>query len=278
MTRNPKAKQMSKAAANRIKKDNDQANKNHVELEERQNIYAPSKAEVDAAVLEPRYRFEERVGMLMKKGNTRAQAEKNIRTVIAEKELPGDRPHIHITASGDGYFVCGDIGFQIDTKDIDKALGTQGESNPLHRLMDSQVIALAHSAGLQTEPFVSELVIPVLRGLVQIVWYRDLPQDFPVNMDNLNNNQVSRIDKYHKLLREWKAPTEEAPTSRKSRASGTGTGSAKILIPAEQHKKLLELHKKGESTGAIAVALGLERSKSSRAAIRSTLRGLEAQK
>ena len=92
-----------------------------------------------------------------------------IRTVIAEKELPNDRPHLHFTSGGEVIFVCADIGFKVDSQDIDKVLGTNGEHWPLDSLMDSQIAAIASSMGLKTSPFVLDLIRDPINHLVQMV-------------------------------------------------------------------------------------------------------------
>ncbi len=150
-----------------------------------------TRAEVESAVLNPRYRFEERVKQRMQKGEKRADAEKMIREVIATKELPTDRPHLHFASSGEVIFVCADIGFKVDTRDLNKVIGTNHEHSPLDGLMDSQLAAIAHSMGLNTDPFVRELVRDPINHLVQLVWYRDLQEN--VSFAHLEKNlKVSR--------------------------------------------------------------------------------------
>jgi hypothetical protein len=163
-----------------------------------------SSAEIEAAIRNPRYRFEERVQNLIRKGEKKALAEKMIRDVIATKELPNDRPHLHFTSAGEVIFVCADIGFKVDSQDINKVLGTNGEHSPLDSLMDSQIAAIAHSMGLNTTPFVLELVRDPINHLVQMVWYRDL--EMRMDYAQLEKNLKISLDRYSKALLEYKAP------------------------------------------------------------------------
>jgi hypothetical protein len=129
------------------------------------------------------------------------------------EQLPQEqKPHIHFTARGEAIFVCAEIGFKVDSKDLNKVLGTNGEHSPLDSLMDSQLAAIAHAVGIHTEPFVRELLIPVIRGIVQSVWYRDMGER--VNFDHLESNQKKRLDNYHKALLEYKAPEPGQEPSR----------------------------------------------------------------
>lgn len=163
-----------------------------------------SSAEIEAAIQNPRYRFEERVQNLIRKGEKKASAEKMIRDVIATKELPNDRPHLHFTSAGEVIFVCADIGFKVDSQDINKVLGTNGEHSPLDSLMDSQIAAIAHSMGLNTTPFVLDLVRDPVNHLVQMVWYRDL--EMRMDYAQLEKNLKISLDRYSKALLEYKAP------------------------------------------------------------------------
>lgn len=193
--------------------------------------------------------------------------------LMSDESFGTDEPHVHITKEGQAVFVCGNVRFNVDIKDLNKVVGANGESNPLDKLLDSQIMELARSAGLQIEPFVRSLLDEPLKGLLQIAWYRDVEKH---ESDNLKTNQQGRIERYHRNLSKWREGDSSESTNGTSTPRKTRT-AAKIMIPADQHKKLLELHKKGQSTGAIALALGMERSKSSRAAIRSTLRSLAGQ-
>lgn len=53
-----------------------------------QSLDETIRAVIDQAKSDPRYNFEERVQRLMKKGNTRDEAEAVVLTVIATKEMP----------------------------------------------------------------------------------------------------------------------------------------------------------------------------------------------
>lgn len=210
-----------------------------------------------------------------------ARAEEIVIEIASEASFGTDEPHFHITKEGKAVFVCGNVRFEADIKDVNKVVGANGEANPLDRLMDSQLIELARSIGLQIEPLARELLIRgdgsfsgPLTGLLQITWYRDIEKH---KSDHLEENQRQRVEKYHRALQRYDANAQDGSQSsasgpRKSRAS------ARIVIAADQHKKMLEMRNQGKSTGEIAVALGMARDRNSRAAIRSTFAALDQQK
>jgi hypothetical protein len=117
------------------------------------------------------------------------------------EQLPQEqKPHIHFTAKGEAIFVCAEVGFQVDSKDLNKAIGTNGEHSKLDSLMDSQLAAIAHAVGINTSPFVRDLLLIPLRGLVQLTWYRDI---YGHTSEHLENNQKKRVDKYNSDLLDW---------------------------------------------------------------------------
>ena len=161
-----------------------------------------SESEIAAAIANPRYRFEERVQKMVDKGTSKKEAEKQIREVIATKELPGDRPHLHFTSEGEAYFSCADIAFKVDLKDLNKVLGTNGEHSPLDGLMDSQIAGIAYVMGISTTPFVRDLLMDPIRHLVQMVWYRDLQTG--VDYTHLEKNMKISLDRYRARLLEYR--------------------------------------------------------------------------
>jgi hypothetical protein len=114
------------------------------------------------------------------------------------EQLPDEeKPHIHFTAKGEAIFVCAGIGFKVDSKDLNKVISANGERGPLDGLLDSQLAAIAHAVGWHTDPFVRELLILPIRGLVQNVWLRDVEAH---TSEHLEHNQRARIDKYRRDL------------------------------------------------------------------------------
>jgi hypothetical protein len=204
-----------------------------------------------------------------------AKEEEIILNICSDESFGTDEPHVHITKDGRSIFVCGDVRFEMDIHDINKAIGTNGEESPLHKLMDSQIMELARSIGLQIEPFVRELIEVPLTGLLQLCWYRDIEKH---ESDHLKDNQHKRVEKYHNALAHYDANAAENNSPDSPRRANKTRTSSKITIPVDQHKKLLEMHKKGQTTGAIAIALGMERNKASRSAIRNALHALSGQK
>jgi len=185
-----------------------------------------AKKEVDEAVTNPRYRFEERVQQLVDKGTPRVAAEKIVRDVILNKELPGDRAHIHITPKGECHFVCGEISFVVDSQDLNKVIGTNGEPNPLHRLMDSQIAEMARSQGWTIDPFARELIEVPLQGLLQNVWYRDVEKH---TSEHLEAGQAKRVAEYHHKLSQWKPSSSAASGNHGSRRASSGAPRASMV-------------------------------------------------
>lgn len=110
--------------------------------------------------------------------------------------------HIIRTRSG-AFFRQGDLRFTVDAKNLNNVVGCNRGINVIDQLMDSQVIALAHANALTTEPYARELLTPVLTGLVQMVWYRDLQKH---DSDHLRTNQARRVVRYHQQLRDYENP------------------------------------------------------------------------
>jgi hypothetical protein len=180
------------------------------------NKFGVSEAEIEAALKNPRYRYKERVAKQIDKGRIRHDAERIVRNTIATKELPDDRPHIHIVKKGEAHFVCGDVAFAVDTKDLNKVIGANREDSPLDRLMDSQLAAICQQMGMKTEPFVRELVRDPINHLVQWVWLRDIGDPhIKFNGEHLEKNIHLSLDRYHKALLSW-SPSAESRVDAKT--------------------------------------------------------------
>lgn len=115
-----------------------------------------------------------------------------------------EEAHIKVTAKGQAYFQQGDIRFEVDSQDLNKVLGTNGETSPLSHLMDSQISALAQANHIPAQPFVRELILQPIVGVLQMVWYRDLQGHMS---EHLVINQRARIERYMKALKEYKEPS-----------------------------------------------------------------------
>lgn len=161
-----------------------------------------------------------------------------------------DEAHIHFTSKGECLFQQGDIMFHVDSEDLNKVIGTNGETGVLEKLMDSQVILLATANGLPVHPYVREFLITnngPLQGLLQLVWLRDIERH---ESDHLKQNQLRRVLEYHRKLSEYKAPEEDASTGssavRSTRNwSGTYKFTGKIKgVASGRETQLLEVVKK----------------------------------
>lgn len=161
--------------------------------------------------------------------------------------------HIIKDRKGQAYFRQGDVRFTVDAKDLNEVVGCNGGSNVIDKLMDSQVAMLASANGLVHDPFVRELLRPVLTGVVQLVWYRDLQKH---ESDNLRINQARRVVKYHVELREYTEPPKsdssqsEAPSraSKSPRSSRSFSASYRFLkstkeVASGREAQLLEVVK-----------------------------------
>ena len=124
--------------------------------------------------------------------------------------------HIIRTRTG-AFFRQGDLRFSVDAKDLNNVVGANGGDNVIDKLMDSQIVALAGANALPHDPYVRELLRPVLTGLVQMVWYRDLQNH---DSDHLRTNQSRRVVLYHQKLRDYENPPERTrPMSGKELAA-----------------------------------------------------------
>lgn len=148
-------------------------------------------------------RFEERVKNLTnKKKLTRSEAETAVRTVIREKE---GGPVIRATADGQAYFEQADIRFSVDAHDLNNVVGANRGDNVIDKMMDSQVASLAIANGFPVSPFSRELLRPVLTGIVQLTWYRDLEN---YTSAHLEENQEKRVQLYLDKLKTYKQEPE----------------------------------------------------------------------
>jgi hypothetical protein len=135
----------------------------------------------------------------------------------AEQLPDAEKPHIHFTARGEAMFVCAGIGFKVDSRDLNKVLSANGERGPLDGLLDSQLAAIAHAVGWHTEPFVRDLLLKPIKGLVQHVWYRDICPE-GINFNHLENNQRLRLDTYRRALLEYVPGDPNQPNRNRPRA------------------------------------------------------------
>lgn len=160
-----------------------------------------------------------------------------------------DEAHIHFTSKGECLFQQGDIMFHVDSEDLNKVVGANGETSVIDKLMDSQIVSLATANGLPVHPYVRELVRKPLIGLVQLVWYRDIDQH---ESDHLRQNQQRRVIEYHRQLSEYKEPEGSSSTNETRRSAPrqrNWSGTYKITgknkgVASGRETQLLEVVKK----------------------------------
>lgn len=134
-----------------------------------------------------------------------------------------EEAQIKPTKDGRAFFQQGDIMFPVDAKDLNNVVGCNGGSNVIDKLMDSQVVTLARANGLTVTPYARELLRPVLTGLVQLVWRRDLEAN---DSEHLRENQRRRIERYTRELASYSKPADSedgAPVSQRKRTDWTKT-------------------------------------------------------
>jgi hypothetical protein len=225
---------MSKRRRSKATKQNElEMNANHVELE-LQNDQHMTDREESIQKLMKRKRFD------------RATAEE---VVNAVNDRQG--PHIKVTAKGEAYFEQVDIRFSVDAKDLNNVVGCNRGGNVIDKLMDSQVAMLATANYLPIHPFVRELLRPVLTGLVQLVWYRDLEGRVS---EHLRENHARRVELYKAKLSQYKEPAEgsDKPAARSHKA--TTDWSKTYAVSANKQKAEMC---KGREAQLLAVIKGL---------------------
>lgn len=149
---------------------------------------------------------------------------------MAQRGTNPESAHIITTRKQGAYFQQGDIKFPVDSKSLDKTLGAgpfKNDGSCLDKLMDSQIAALAQANGLPIQPFVRELVLSPLRGVVQLVWYRDLEKH---SSDHLTSNQFKRIEDYKRALVNYR-PGDASEGDKKARKA-----SSKSMILSHSYR------------------------------------------
>lgn len=178
---------------------------------------------------------EQRITRLMEKKHiTRQQATEAIDGAIdsSQSHSPSIETYhasqtarVKVTKDGTkAYFEQGDIRFEVDVKDLNKVVGCNGESSPIDKLMDSEIVALAQTNKLPVQPYSFELLRPVLVGLLQTTWYRDVENH---TSDHLTENQSNRVRWYlHGLSQLKNKPVETS--SGATRAVRTSNKSSML--------------------------------------------------
>lgn len=119
-----------------------------------------------------------------------------------------------IRTKNGAYFQQADIRFPVHATDLNEVVGCNGGHNVIDSLMDSQVVSMATANALCISPYVRELLRPVLTGLVQSVWYRDIAKH---ESDHLRLNQAKRVMEYLVKLREYEeGPSKSSEEKKKS--------------------------------------------------------------
>lgn len=155
---------------------------------------------------------------------------------------------IRVTSNGEAaYYEQADISFAVDPKDLCKVVGANGEVSPIDVLLDSQLVTLAQANGLPVAPFVRELLRPVLIGIVQLVWYRDIEKH---TSEHLETNQQNRVSWYLNALRNYKEKPQETAdngaAAKPGRAKAAGASSPKAKVGLTATVELKKMAKEDE--------------------------------
>jgi hypothetical protein len=148
--------------------------------------------------------------------------------------------HIHVGKDGECFFRVGDISIRVEGKDPTHNTAPESILKCLNGLLDSQVQQLAQAYELPTHPFVRELVEKPIIGWIQNVWYRDIIKSVS---DHLKKNQSDRIAKYRQQLNGYEEPEagksgDGAVKARKQRAAGSGGGRSRSDLSTKSFKFL----------------------------------------
>lgn len=141
--------------------------------------------------------------------------------------MKGEKAIAEIKVTADGqkaYFKQGDISFEVDLKDLNKVVDGNRQGTPVDKLMDSQILSLAEINGLPVTPFSRDLLRPVLIGVLQNTWYRDIEKR--ELSEHLLQNQSNRVAWYHRALRDYKEPEEKKASKAPAGLGGTTAARA----------------------------------------------------
>ena len=173
-----------------------------------------------------------------------------------EQSHVADTARVIVSKDGQkAYFVQGDTRFEVDVKDLNKVVGCNGESCPLDRLMDSEIVALAQANKLPVQPYSRELLRPVLVGLLQTTWYRDIDDHTSAHLDE---NQRNRIEWYLHALKKHKEPTADSDGSRKPRAARQSAGKSSMLSKSFRVLKDAQNVPRGRESALLSVVKKLK--------------------
>jgi hypothetical protein len=118
-------------------------------------------------------------------------------------------PNIKIA---DGKFSQGELSFELDAKDLAKAL------QQVDKLTVAQHRELAKLNNIPTEPFDRRLLRPVILGLVQSAWYKAVKGAVP---DKVVAAQQGRVVAYAKQLEDLKNVSADDLVTTRSRKSAS---------------------------------------------------------
>jgi len=123
----------------------------------------------------------------------------------------------HAIKIADGKFTQGELSFDIDTKDLAKAL------QQVDKLTVYQHRELAKLNGIMVEPFDRRLLRPVILGLIQSAWYKAVKGNVP---EKVAAKQADRITDYLKQLEDLKNVSADDLVATRSRKASTKAESA----------------------------------------------------
>lgn len=123
----------------------------------------------------------------------------------------------HAIKIENGKFTQGELSFDIDVKDLAKAL------QQVDKLSVAQHRELAKLNGITVEPFDRRLLRPVVLGLVQSAWYKAIKGSIP---EKVAASQSNRLVEYARQLEALKNVSEEDIVATRSRKSSKAASDA----------------------------------------------------
>lgn len=128
-------------------------------------------------------------------------------------------------------FTLGEVSFEIDRTDPHKTL------QAINNLKTGDLQKMASAVGLPIEPFDKTLVRPVLLGVLQNAWYKEIKGAIPASCVS---GQANRVSRYKQQVEELKNAASEdlVAAAKKTKKASTSAPKAvfRVVLDSAQEK------------------------------------------